>query len=170
MDITNLTEWLKENKAEILPNPVNGGLVLVAPEKLSDDVIALLRAKIGVGVDIVFRQGVKFSSAQLVGDAFKACFNDGELKSIVDDRHVRFEITTSDDSRIGEFWALISDVLERDGYYKSWELRDWKHISGVHKALESNKPRENAITNNDLLDLKILLESSRDVSDFIKSL
>jgi hypothetical protein len=72
-------------------------------------------------------------------------------------------------------WEHIQKILEKDKYVESFEIKlngqaliDWNRK--IASELSSRKPAENAITEDDLLNLKISLEASQDVNDFIKQI
>jgi hypothetical protein len=71
-------------------------------------------------------------------------------------------------------WAETSEVIQKDGYYDSWEIICGEiHLTYNLKMIEEAKRRpvrDLSISKDDILNLKIALGASQDVNDFIRSL
>jgi hypothetical protein len=71
-------------------------------------------------------------------------------------------------------WADVQEILKKDGYAQSWEIaiNGEKIVYDEKMAIEmaSHKIRDRAFTDEDMTDLKIMVETSGDVNDFLAML
>ena len=71
-------------------------------------------------------------------------------------------------------WADVQEILEKDGYASSWEIKinDETIVYNAKMAQEvkSHKIRDRGFTDTDLTDLKIVLETTCDVNDFLAAI
>lgn len=75
-----------------------------------------------------------------------------------------------------EVWPQVFNTIRDDGYFEAWDIiiNDKLVYSHNEKALrefaKNNLLRETVITNDDLTNLKIALESSRSFDEFLNTI
>ena len=71
-------------------------------------------------------------------------------------------------------WSDVQEILVKDGYADSWEIKinDTKIVydAKMARVLESHNIRDRGFTDSDMTDLKIMLESTNTVDEFLATL
>lgn len=118
-----------------------------------------------------FIEGPKISTTQ----AIKAIFSQaGIIKAEVEQtKHkliIKAETFPNFGDNLNPLWGAINRVLEQDGFFTSWKItiNDKTANIDLKVAQEIKKhPKWDKITDDDLINLKILLNQNKDVNDFI---
>jgi hypothetical protein len=88
--------------------------------------------------------------------------------------HVEIKIKGSLPPTDDPVWADVQEILVKDGYADSWEIKinDEKIVYDAKMAreMESHNIRDRGFTDSDLTDLKIMLESTNTVDEFLATL
>ena len=163
-------ELLEKYNAEVIPSML--GICFVTPEKVPPEVQQELNN--AIGTKLIFQQGIKPSSVQQIQRALDVLGTKQAAirsnRNQAGDRHLSLELESDSTENVEILWTRICEIMSRDGYYKSWEMGDRKWNPTVSNAVASNKVRDRGITNNDLLDLTIILGAAKDVNEVIASL
>jgi hypothetical protein len=121
-----------------------------------------------------FVEAIKASTGMELGFTVQA--RGGVItKFVPKDHHIDISIQGTTLPELGDpLWTDIQEILRKDGYAQSWEIKvnDDKIVYDEKLAQEmaSHKIRDHEFTDADMTDLKIMLETAGDVNDFLATL
>jgi hypothetical protein len=136
-----------------------GHIILFCSKPLKTEDKVGIRSIIPENIPVSFIEGVKKATL----DALRSILS-CDLKDI-QSKHLGIE--TDDD----DFDAhAIHQLLINDGWYDTWSINGVSYSKAIIMATRKTPKRDVPITDNELMDLKICLETSVDVNDFINQL
>jgi hypothetical protein len=121
-----------------------------------------------------FIEALKGSTAMELG--FKIQASGGAvIKFVPKDHHIEMTVNGPQLPELDDpLWADVQEILKKDGYAQSWEIaiNGDKIVYDEKMATEmaSHKIRDREFTDEDMTDLKIMVETSGDVNDFLAML
>jgi len=147
----------------------------VTARKPEKGTIEELKNLLGEGVELALSEGMKPSTYQALTSLYGRLgpvrvehgSRDRELKVVITG-----QVMTDDPD--GVFQA-VHDAILRDGYYDSWTVT----VNGeesrtvnlvIDREIASRKERDAIINGDDVLNIKIALESTQDVLQFLESI
>ena len=145
--------------------------VLIVVPRLPDDKTQMKIAQI-IPYTVQFFEGIKIKTLNQIHFLFNAAGVTVTNEPVKDfGRDINFEVegTIEDEQAL---WEKISKELISDGFYETWsftfEGRKISYNRGIMTALQTRKVSDG--DGLDDMDLKIALEVSRDVNDFLAML
>ena len=171
MDINdNITKKLLELGVEIIPISQTV-LAVISPEELPETLREDIRHSV-TPFTVKFKVGPSSSTLDHLNKAISSHLTSGTARigfRETRSRHAQLEICEGEVDEEAA-WSDICDVLVKDKYYKSWEFNGRTYVQGLAKALQNNVQRHTAIGKDDLLNLRIALETSVTVDDLLRQI
>ena len=149
-------------------------LVFICARKPTKRTLTSLLNLVPSNITCEFIESIKGSTALELG--FKIQASGGAVtKFLPKDHHIELQVNGPQLPELDDpLWADVQEILKRDGYAKSWEIAiNGEKIVYDEKMAEeiaSHKIRDREFTDEDITDLKIMVETAGDVNDFLAML
>jgi hypothetical protein len=162
--------FCNEHKAEYNPGP-DGSLIVVSPEELSETVqekFCAMNPNRTLTFEVAPKKITLLTMETLLVRAQPSHI---DLKPDLEHRTLVLETEGVDDS--DSLWSKITDVLNQDGYFKSWQyVINGKVVQVLPKLtneiVQNNLSKHTTINDGDVTDLKISLAKAQTVDDILK--
>jgi hypothetical protein len=167
-------EACKKHNVEGLKHP-DGSMLIICPKKLGKRAQKSIEGTLPEDMPCVFIEGPKPSTDGAMRDVAKKFVMMGSVQASPCDRKIHITVMgqTVDDPE----WSLVDDILMKDGYYDEWtiSLNNQEVYSKTRKsietlqsiALDKSRDRDRVLTDDDILNVQILLSTVETVDDFI---
>lgn len=170
----------KREGIEIVPAHTTDGhnaFIFHRSEPLDEKTIGEIRQIVPIEIPINFKYQDRPSTLPALIATVLACGARRPPLFKIEDKHLIFDILDLEPERVDRM--KIDTILEQDGYFKSWTVKiDGQelyemNLVGRRLANEIRKNqdgREQVLTDSDITDLRISLESCSSVDEFLKTL
>jgi hypothetical protein len=154
-------------------------IILVVPKMPEESLQAKLKALIPEGFSVEFKEGPRIITTESLRIIIQQA---GAKEAHLEITGHKVVVTVESNSpalteQESTVWPMISNLLKADQFITAWKIlvNDTvmsEYDCNIAKALAAQtRPERNCCpTNDDILNLKISLENSQDVNDFINSL
>jgi hypothetical protein len=150
-------------------------LLIVCPEIPGATVANELLHMVPANVKVLFYESIKRSTSVELQTLFMQA---GIVPQITPEQGHKVTIKVMNPNAPephDELWGRIEDLLKRDGYAKSWEIqvngaRIVYDLKMVQEAQQHHNIRDCTITDQDITDVRILLNSTNSVDEFLAKL
>jgi hypothetical protein len=148
----------------------DNAIVLRSPYDLAEEAKAEIAGTLPEGVTLKFIAAPKSSTITDIRNLLDSVHAPGEATTEPGSATIRVEGIEEDHP----VWGELSNVLRKDRFFKSWKFivngKEMVVNPKVVDEIEKNARLRARFGDDDMLNLKIALESTQDVNDFINSL
>jgi hypothetical protein len=159
--------------------PVNTGetLIVAVPKMPEEEIQKEIKSIIPEGINYTFREAPKFSTMEALRTLFA---NVGAITLAMMVKKHKLMISIRTESSIltdkdSDVWDFVRSYLTKDKFIEGWKVMVNEEVMSeydqkIDKALQGRLPREIGVSKDDILNLRIALETCQDVNEFIDAL
>jgi len=153
------------------------GMVVLCPKSLErkdkTQLVALIPEDLRGRVK--FEEGPKYSTMNHLSNLIQALRMGGGGDPDYSRRYIKLNLVGVAEMSENVDWSNISDLLEKDGYFESWDIvLNNKLVSSynrkIFQELQRNSFRDDVIMKDEITDLHILLETETDFDKLVARL
>jgi len=137
----------------------DGRIILFCSKPLKTEDKVGIRSIIPENIPVSFIEGVKKATLDALRSMLSCDLKEIESKELV-------ILTDDDDFDI----HAINQLLISDGWYDTWIINGVSYSKAIIMAARKTPKRDVPITDDDMTDLRIALETCDDINDFINQL
>ena len=156
-------EGFKDLNLELSNSLKGGGVLIILPKYPDNETLEELKSIVPYKVEIL--EGVKYDTVNQIDFLFSV--GGCEVTKEITGRNISY-VVTGDVENEQLLWDAVSKEIIKDGYFNTWSFTHEGRTSSfdryIIQALSSHKVTGMSL---DETDLKIALEISQDVNDFL---